>query len=113
MFRSCLIYADMIWNRRIDEYLLQNDVRAQWNRSEQNLQVADLVWLIEDNVKLSHNKMARVLQTYPGNDGVVRPFFIKKYNGTLKRPAKKLAPVFEERFQSYTGAGVVGASNLT
>ena len=69
--------------------------------------------MIEDNLKRSHYKMARVLQTYPGKDGVVRSVLIKTHDGTLKRPVIKLAPVFEERFQSENGAGVVGASELT
>ena len=57
--------------------------------------------------------MARVLQTYPGKDGVVRSVLIKALDGTLKRPVIKMAPVFKERFQSENGSGVVGASELT
>ena len=113
MFRSCQAYADMIWKRWVKEYLPQNNTRSQWNKSEPNLQVGDLVWMIEDNLKLSHYKMARVLQTYPGKDGVVRSVRIYTHDGTLKRPVIKLAPHFKERFQSENGAGVVGASELT
>ena len=84
MFRSSQAYADMIWKRCVKEYLPQNSVRALWNKSESNLQFGDPVWLIEYNVKQSHNKMAGVLEVYPGNDGIVRSALIKTVDGTLK-----------------------------
>ena len=102
MFRSSQAYADMIWNRWVKEYLPQNNVRAQWNKSESNFQVGDLVWLIEDNVRRSHYKMARVMEVFPGKDGLVRSALIKTIDGTLKRPRPvvKLAPLFENVFLS-------------
>ena len=112
MFRSCQAYADMIWQRWVGEYLPQNNVRSQWNKSETNIEVGDLVWLIEDNVKRSQYRMARIVEIYPGKDGVVRSALIKTLDGTLKRPVIKLAPLFFERFPSENGAGIVGASNI-
>ena len=47
MFRSCQAYADMIWQRWVREYLPQNNVRSQWNKSQTDIEVVDLVWLIE------------------------------------------------------------------
>ena len=96
----------------VNEYLPQNNVRAQWNKSKPNPQVGDLVWMIEDNVRRSHHKMARVLEVYPGKDGIVRSALIKTVNGTLKRPVVKLATIFEKRFQAENGACTVGASNF-
>ena len=111
MFRSCQAYADMIWKRWVTEYLPQNNVRTQWNKSEANVQVGDLVWLVDNNVKRSHYKMARIKEIYPAKDGVVRSVLIKTHDGTFKRPVVRLALVFIERFQSENGAGIVGASN--
>ena len=101
----------MIWRSWVSEYLPQNNVRTQWNKSEANVQVGDLVWLVDNNVKRSHYKMARIKEIYPSNDGVVRSVLIKTHDGTFKRPVVRLAPVFNERFQSENGAGIVGASN--
>ena len=92
------------------EYLPQNNLRSQWNKAEANIQVGDLVWLVEDNVKRSHYKMARIKEVYPGKDGIVRSVLIKTCDGTLKRPVVKLAPLFKERFHPEIGAGIVGAS---
>ena len=72
MFRSCQAYADMIWQRWVREYLPQNNVRSQWNKSETNIEVGDLLWLIEDNVKRSQYRIAQIVEIYPGKDGVVR-----------------------------------------
>ena len=66
----------------------------------------------EDNVKRSQYRMARILELYPGKDGVVRSALIKTLDGTLKRPMVTLAPLFNERFPSENGAGIVGASNI-
>ena len=112
MFRFCQAYADMIWQRWVREYLPQNKVKSQWNKSETNIEVGDLVWLIEDNVKRSQYRMARILEIYPGKDGVVRSALIKTLDGTLKRPVVRLAPFLIERFPSENGAGIVGASNI-
>ena len=110
MFRSCQAYADMIWKRWVKEYLPQNNVRAQWSKGSTNLNIGDLVWLVDDNLKRSHYRMARVIETYPGKDGVVRSALIKTSDGTLKRPVVKLAPLFDDRFHAENGAGDVGAS---
>ena len=112
MFRSSQASADIIWKQWVKEYLPQNNVRALCNKSEPNFQVGDLVWLIEDDVKRSHYKMARVLEVYPGNDGIVRSALIKTVNGFLNQPVVKLAPLFEKRFQAENRAGIVGASKF-
>ena len=68
-----------------------------------------MVLLVENNVKRSHYKMARIKEVYPGKDGIVRSVLIKTCDGTLKRPVVKLAPFFKERFHAENGAGIVGA----
>ena len=110
MLRSCQAYADMIWTRWVREYLPQNNHRSQWNKTEANIQVGDFVWLVEDNVKRSHYKVARIKEVYPGKYGIDRSVLIKTCEGTLKRPMVKLAPLFKERFHAENGAGLVGAS---
>ncbi len=56
----------------------------------------DLVWLVDDNVKRGQYKMARVLETYAGNDGIVRSASIRTQDGAYKRRAVKLAPLFHK-----------------
>ena len=101
----------MIWKRWVAEQLPQNNVRTQWTKQEANVEVGDLVWLVDNNVRRSHYKMTRIQEVYPAKDGVVRSVLIKTNEGTFKRHLVKLAPLFKERFQSENWAGTVGASN--
>ena len=59
MFRLCQAYADMIWKRWVAEYPPQNNVRTQWSKHKANVEAGDLVWLVDNNVKMSQYKMAR------------------------------------------------------
>ena len=95
-----------------ERILSQNNVRAKWNKSEPNIQVGDLVWLIEDIVRRCHCKMTRVMEVIPGKDSIVRSALIKTVDGNLKRPVVKLAPLFEKRFRAENGSGIVGASKF-
>ena len=56
----------------VRKYLQQNNVSSQWNNSQTTIEVGDLVWLIEDNVKRSQYTMARIVEIYPGKNNVVR-----------------------------------------
>ncbi len=77
---------------------------------ERQLEVGDLVWLVDDNVKRGQYRMARVLETYAGNDGIVRSASIKTQDRVYKRPVVKLAPLFYKNcFVEQNRAGDVGA----
>ena len=77
------------------------------------LEVNDLVWIVDENVKRAHYKLGRVLEVYHGNDGRVRSALVKTEDGKLKRPVVKLAPMFYESvFQEKNRAGIIGASHL-
>ncbi|XP_068742038.1 uncharacterized protein [Montipora capricornis] len=60
--------------------------RNKWFRTRENLQVDDLVLEIDPNHKRSLWKMARIIATYPGNDGLVRKTRIKTQDGEYDRP---------------------------
>ena len=107
MFRSCQAYANMIWKRWVREYLPQNNVRSHCRKSETINEVGDLVWLIEDNVKRSQYRMARIVEIYPGKDGIVRSALIKTLDGTLKRPVVKLRHFLLSVFHLKTGPALL------
>ena len=114
VFRVSQAYADMIWSRWNREYLPQWNERSKWNKEEvRQLEVNDLVWIVDENVKRAHYKMGRVLEVYTGSDGRVRSALVKTEGGKLKRPVVKLAPLFYESvFREKNRAGNVGASQL-
>ena len=111
MYKVAQAYNDMIWKRWTNEYIPQCNIRCKWNRSSRNLKVGELVWLVDDQLKRCYYRMARVIEVYPGGDGVVRSAKIKTAEGELRRPVVKLAPVFYECFRDENRAGNVGASD--
>ena len=97
-----------------EEMMMQLQFFGKWIKEEvRQLEVNDLVWIVDDNVKRAHYKMSRVLEVYHGSDGRVRSALVKTEDGKLKRPVVKLAPMFYESvFQEKNRAGNVGASQL-
>ena len=97
-----------------EEMMMQLQTFGKWNEEEvRQLEVNDLVWIVDDNVKRAHYKMGRVLEVYHGSDGRVRSALVKTEDGKLKRPVVKLAPMFYESvFREKNRAGNVGASHL-
>ena len=96
------------------EVMMRQESFGKWIEEEfRQLEVNDLVWIVDENVKRAHYKMGRVLDVYHGSDGRVRSALVKTEDGKLKRPAVKLAPMFYESvFQEKNRAGNVGASQL-
>ena len=97
-----------------EEMMMQFELFGKWNKEEvRQLEVNDLVWIVDKNVKRAHYKMGRVLEVHHGSDGRVRSALVKTEDGKLKRQVVKLAPKFYESvFQEKNRAGNVGASQL-
>ena len=97
-----------------EEMMMQLEFFGKWKNEEvRQLEVNDLVWIVDANVKRAHYKMGRGLEVYHGSDGRVRSALVKTEDGKLKRPVVKLAPMFYESvFREKNRAGNVGASQL-
>ena len=104
----------MIWTRWTNEYLPEWNVRNKWNKDDvRQMKVNDLVWVVDENVKWSNYKMARVVEVQEGSNGRVRSVTVVTKDGKLKRPVLKLARLFYESvFREKNRAGNVGASQL-
>ena len=96
-----------------EEMMMQLELFGKWNKEEvRQIEVNDLVWKVDENVKRARYKMARVLEVYHGSDGRVRSALVRTEDGKLKRPVVKLAPMFYESvFREKNRAGNVGASH--
>ena len=75
------------------------------------LEVNDLVWIVDENVKRAHYKISRLLEVYHGSDGNnSRSALVKTEDGKLKRQVVKLALLFHESdFGEKNRASNVGA----
>ena len=97
-----------------EEMMMQLQFFGNRNKEEiRQLEVNDLVWIVDENMKRAHYKMGRVLEVYHGSDGRVRSALVKTEGGKLKRPVVKLATLFYESvFREKNRAANVGASQL-
>ena len=96
VFRVLQAYSVMICTRWTKEYLPEWNVRNRWNKDDvRQLKVNDLVWVVDENVKRSNYKMARVWK-YKKEAMAVRSATVVTKDGKKKRPVIKLAPLFYE-----------------
>ena len=93
-----------------EEMMMQLQFFGKWNKGEiKQLEVNDLFWIVDENVKRAHYKKGRVLEVYHGSDARVRSALVKTEDGKLKRLVVKLAPTFYESvFREKNRAGNVG-----
>ena len=87
----CMSIMHHFWTRWHQEYLQTLQGRTKWRKIQPNLQVGDIVILKEKWPKMLHWPLAKILQVYPGEDGLVRVARIKTEFGIYKRPTVKLA----------------------
>lgn len=85
-----------LWNQWSEEYVTQMFERLRWKHPVENLKVDDVVIVkYENRLKKERDylrwPMARVTQTFPGPDGLVRSVEVETIEGTvLIRPINRL-----------------------
>ena len=95
-WQLCQSIVQHFWDRWSREYLQTLQSRTKWKRSQPNLQEGDIVVLKEDKTFSCHWPLAKIIQTYPGKDGLVRVVQIRTESSTFKRPVTKLALLHRE-----------------
>ena len=85
--------SQQFWNRWRQEYLATLQRRPKWFKATPNLKKDDMVLLKKDSPPMRW-PAARVIETHPGKDGVVRVATIRTSDGsTYKRAATNLVPL--------------------
>lgn len=78
------------WRRWSQEYVHTLIQRPKWDNSTPNLEPGKMILLSEKNLPPTSWSIGRVIEVYPGPDGVVRVAKIKTPSGTFTRPVNKL-----------------------
>ncbi|XP_048587898.1 uncharacterized protein LOC125571976 [Nematostella vectensis] len=89
-WRQAQLLANHYWRRWLKEYIPSLQVRSKWNRKQRNLHVGDIVLVADDNVGRNNWPLARVINVFPGVDGLVRSAEVRGKGTTYKRPVTKL-----------------------
>lgn len=91
------------WRRWSNEYLTTLQRRGKWFKDPTLLREGLLVVMKEDNLTPQTWKLARIVETHPGHDGIVRVVTVRTSNGNLyKRSTKELAvlPIYDDPGQN-------------
>ncbi|XP_039452434.2 uncharacterized protein LOC120431370 [Culex pipiens pallens] len=91
------------WRRWSNEYLTTLQRRGKWFKDPTLLREGLLVVMKEDNLPPQTWKLARIVETHPGHDGIVRVVTVRTSNGNLyKRSTKELAvlPIYDDPGQN-------------
>ena len=64
--------ADLFWTRWKKEYLQTLQERKKWRKEETDVKKGDVVILKDENACRADWKIARVIETFPSKDGLVR-----------------------------------------
>ena len=89
-WRQVQFLANLFWERWLKEYIPTLQQRGKWRRVLPNIKPDALVLLVNDNTPRGHWNLGRVLETYPGADGLVRTVKVKTKDAVYVRPIQKL-----------------------
>ena len=64
--------------------------QKKWANKSRNLEIGDLVMLFVDQTPRSHWPLGRIVEVYPGKDGIVCSLKVKTPNSELIRPSGQL-----------------------
>ncbi|XP_036148448.1 uncharacterized protein LOC118644088 [Monomorium pharaonis] len=81
------------WSRWHIEYLNELQKRQKWIGSDTGLQQDAVVILIDKDQPCMRWPLGRVVETHPGNDGMIRVVTVKTAQGTFQRNAKLICPL--------------------
>ena len=82
--------ADIFWKRWTKEYLPTLQTRQKWHDIKRNLSKDDIVLVVDETIPRGCWPIARVIETKPGKDGLVRSVRVKTAKTELVRPINKL-----------------------
>lgn len=79
------------WKTWSMQYLNELQQRPKkWSTRRQNIIIGDMVIIKDERFPPSCWRLARVVETHPGSDGIVRVVTVRHKSGTMKRPISKL-----------------------
>ncbi|XP_045487471.1 uncharacterized protein LOC123689837 [Pieris rapae] len=80
-------------NRWKLEYLHLLQSRTKWNTQANPVTIGTVVVIVTDNVSPLSWPLGKVMEIYPGKDGICRVVLVKTATGIYKRPVVRLCPL--------------------
>ncbi|XP_055623055.1 uncharacterized protein LOC129766512 [Toxorhynchites rutilus septentrionalis] len=79
------------WNRWSRDYVSQLHQRSKWKRATTNIQVGALVLLKQSNLPPFLWNLGKIVETYAGQDGLVRVVLVRTSHGHYKRAVTEIS----------------------
>lgn len=83
-WRQAQVVATHVWKRWVREHLSGQIQRKKWNEDTRNIQVGDLILVVDYTVSRGSWLLGRVVEVFPGTDGVVRSADVKAKFGRIR-----------------------------
>lgn len=93
-FEFCQKIVDSFWKKWARDVLPHLVPRKKWNAERRNVAVNDFVILADSNAVRGKWSAGRILQVFPGEDGLVRNVQVKTASGTYMRPITKICVIY-------------------
>ena len=87
--------VNQVWKRFIREYIPTLIQRNKWKVRGRQLSVNDIVLLVDFNAPRGQWSLGRVIEVYPGSDGIVRNVRVCTSSGEYKRSIQKCCLILE------------------
>lgn len=84
---------DHFWRRWSSEYVYHLQQLQRWPKQLPNLRTGDLVLLKNELQPPATWAMGRIVELYPGQDGLVRVVNVRTAKSVFKRPISKIVPL--------------------
>ena len=95
-FKLTQTLLDHYWSRLLKEYIPELNKRTKWQRSNDELDESDIVWVLKDFTPRGIWPLGKILKAHRGSDGIARRFDIQTSTGMVQRPAVTLSRVFPQ-----------------
>ncbi len=82
-----------IWSRWRKEFLPSLNKRGKWFHPQRNLKEGDVVLVVDTKAKRGEWPLGRIIEVYPGKDGLVRVVKVKVGEHVYTRPVHRLCPL--------------------
>lgn len=96
-WRCVQFLANEFWSRWRKEFLTHQQERKKWTRQQPNLKKDDVVLMCDDSLPRIQWPLARIIETFEGQDGLVRKVKVKLCDGSVyERPVHKLVVLLDQ-----------------
>lgn len=78
------------WARWVNEYIQEQQKRNKWSGVHRSFRIGDLVFIKNELTPPCQWLMGRVVNVYPGKDGLIRSCQVRTEKSVFERPITKL-----------------------